>query len=113
MLYDVNSGYDWIEIISKNPLEKVTIGYSGIGLPTDEDLIEQEYGTTTNEKSRWAYNNAIKILNDNSQKYLDIQFANRARCVGSDPINPLNEGDFYNSTNLRDEDTNYSDDIAK
>ena len=110
VLYDVNSGYNWIEIVSKNPLEKVTLGYNGIGLPTEDELLEQEYGTTNLEKSRWVYNNAIKILNDNAQKYLNTQFADRARCVGSDPINPLSESGFYDFPNIRvrNEDTNYT-----
>ena len=99
VLYDVDSVYPWIEIVSLNPIKTVTLGYNDPEMPSDEELIEQGYGTTDFEKSRWSFNNAIVTLNKHAQEYLS-DVADRARCVCSDPDNPLNETtDTFIATN--------------
>ena len=87
VLYDINSGYGWIEIISAEPLESVTLGYSDSELPSNTELESQGYGATSFEKARWSYNYVIKTLNKKAQSYI-TNLSNRARCVGSDPVNP-------------------------
>ena len=87
VLYDVNSGYNWIEIISINPLGSVLLGYQDSKMPSNMELINQGYGTTSIENARWSYNNAITTLHENAQGYL-TDLADRARCVGSNPEKP-------------------------
>ena len=108
VLYDMNSGYEWIEIISVNTLEMVNLGYNDLFIP--ETLKDgNEF-----EKEQWSYNNAIETLNKVAQKYLS-EIADRARCVGSLPTNPLNENakhdfpeDFYRKQDLKGRDSNYT-----
>ena len=87
VLYDVNSGYNWIEIVSVNPLEEVTLGYSDPAIPSTAEGYDFTGSNVYFEKARWSYNNAITTLHKNAQKYL-TNLADRARCVGSDPENP-------------------------
>ena len=87
VLYDVNSGYDWIEIVSVEPLENVKLGSTDFNLPSNEELTNQGYGTSVLEKARWSYNNVITTLHSVAQNYL-TDLADRARCLGSDPEHP-------------------------
>ncbi len=110
VLYDMDSEYNWIEIVSVNPLESVTLG--------SNDITTGAQGTVgTFNRAVWSYNNAITNLNNIAQKYLDTDLADRARCVGSDPNNPLNEAETYpyNSywLTIKQQDTNYQKDIAQ
>ena len=107
VLYDVNSGYDWIEIVSVNPLESVTLGYRDPEIPLNTELENQGYGTTYAEKARWSYNNAIITLHKKAQNYL-TDLADRARCVGSNPIQPDADTVEYGWNNkLKIDDTNH------
>ena len=77
VLYDSSSGYG-VQVITADAVEnKVEF----------EDTIED-------------YNNALKILYDEAQKYLNATYATSARCVGSDPADPdwdvfTNEAGYY------------------
>ena len=104
-------------IVSKNPLKEVILGHSDLELPSNDELAQQGYGTTSFEKSRWSYNNAITNLHKSAQTYL-TNLADRARCIGSDPEKPLNESEFYQypdnyneiakSKIVKDSDKNYT-----
>lgn len=87
VLYDVNSGYDWIEIVSASTLEDVTLGYEDSTIIDTADGYDFTGSNAQFEKTRWSYNNAITKLNDIAQKYL-TNLADRARCIGSNPTNP-------------------------
>lgn len=87
VLYDVDSGYGWIELVSVNPLKYVKLGSDDTEMPSDEELIRQGYGTWGFEKARWSYNNAITTLHKHAQEFLSNE-ADRARCLGSDPFEP-------------------------
>ena len=83
VLYDVSSGYG-VQVISKDVVgEDVTFG-------VDDDF----------EASKEDYNNALKILYDKAQEYLNPIYASGARCVGSDPVDSdwdvnENEAGYY------------------
>ncbi len=84
VLYDMDSEFGWVEIVSVNPLESVTLGKNDS--TTGAQGVSGEL-----DRAIWSYNNAISNLNTIAQKYLDNDLADRARCIGSDPTNPLNE----------------------
>lgn len=84
VLYDMDSEYNWVEIVSVNPLESVTLGKND--RTTGAQGVSGEL-----DRALWSYNNAISNLNTIAQKYLDNDLADRARCIGSNPTNPLNE----------------------
>ena len=59
-------------------------------------------------KVRNSYNNALKRLYDEAQKYLNTTYASEARCVGSDPADPdwdteTDEAEYF-TRNEGDED---------
>ena len=107
VLYDMDSEYNWVEIVSVNPLENVTIG--------KDDTTNGAQGTLNSYgRAEWSYNNAIKNLNLTAQKYLDTDLADRARCVGSNPSNPLIEGGPNSDDPMRkDIDNNYTSDYSQ
>ena len=86
VLYDANSEYG-LQIITNDCIkengEYVEVAF---GTSSDEDSGTDEYyapGYTA--KSREAYNNAIKTLNDITMKYRNSNYSLDARCVGSNP----------------------------
>ena len=87
VLYDASSGYG-VQVISKDVVgEDVTLG---VGYADASKF----------EASKEDYNNALKILYDNAQEYLNTTYASSARCVGSDPADPdwdvnENEAGYY------------------
>ena len=84
VLYDMDSEFNWVEIVSVNPLESVTLGKN--------DSTPGAQGVSGEiDRAIWSYNNAISNLNTIAQKYLDSDLADRARCIGSNPTYPLNE----------------------
>ena len=91
VLYDANSGYGWIEIISESPLKAVPLGYLDTKV-TVEDFPYTGTGTMNDNarKAAASYNRAITTLHEEAQEYLN-NFADRARCVGSDPKYPSND----------------------
>ena len=83
--YNKKNGTDYgTQIISEDIIgNRITLG-------VDNDFI-----SCTN-----SYNNALKILYDEAQKYLNTNYATTARCVGSKPDDPdwdttENEAGFY------------------
>ena len=104
VLYDMDSEFNWIEIVSKEPLCEVTFGTS--------DTSEGAQGTYNSQnRAKWSYNNAISKLNTVAQNYLNTDIADRARCIGSVPNNPLSETSM-NYSNYKEIDSNYAKDVA-
>lgn len=90
VLYDSTSEYG-VQIITTNVVEdEVSLG--------DKD--ETVTGSDDFEKAKNSYNNALKRLYDEAQKYLNTTYASSARYVGSDPADPdwdttTNEAGYY------------------
>ena len=102
VLYDANSEYG-LQIITDDCIKEngeyveVTFGTS-----SDEDAGTDEYDAPGySSKSRDAYNNAIKTLNDAMIKYINIEYSLDARCVGS---NPKDKNSETTEHAIRDED---------
>ena len=91
VLYDENSGYGWIEIISESPLKEVPLGYLDTKV-TAADFPYTGAGIMDDNarKAAASYNRAITTLHEEAQEYLS-NLSDRARCVGSDPKYPTND----------------------
>ncbi len=113
--YDIQNGTNYgIQTITPNPTTaKVEIG-NGTGAAQDGLAYNNAVATTTKN----SYNNAIKRLNNEAQKYLNTKYESSIRCVGSVPDKPYSESpnmyvapskyphmSNYNNT-LKDGDTN-------
>ena len=70
VLYDNSSSYG-VEIVSSGTVQDYTLGDNN------------NFTSAMN-----SYNNAIQYLNNEANKYLNTDYADRARCVGSVPDNP-------------------------
>ena len=103
VLYDKDSEYNWVEIVSVNPLESVTFG-------KDDNTTGAQGTLGSYYRARWSYNNAVSTLNTIAQNYLIEDLADRARCVGSNPTNPLSEGAIRSYDKIKATDTNYLND---
>lgn len=99
VLYDENSPYKEIQIITADSVEDVKIGNVN------------SYETTKSD-----YNNAISNLNIRANAYLNTTYASSARCVGSVPNSPNSESGLYNRSEtwftkwrntFKDDDENY------
>ncbi len=104
LAYDEKNGTNYgIEIVSVNPLDTVTLGKDDpIILESNEyEGDPGEIGTT--DRAKWSYNNAIITLNKKAQTYL-TELADSARCIGSDPNNPISESGNYSGNNIYDTD---------
>ena len=111
VIYDNNSE-NGLQIISVEPVRKVTLGYS------DGKIDGKDY----KEKAMNSYNRAIETLNEYAIDYKDtIGIASDARCVGSDP-RPGHKNDEsatieksttnYGTVNLKNRDENYKSDTS-
>lgn len=73
-----------LQIISVNPITKVTLGKND-----SSENVEGEIGSI--EKAQNSYNRAITTLNEKAEEYIETNdgsiLATDARCVGSDPLN--------------------------
>lgn len=113
--YNVQNGTNYgIQTITSNTTTaKVEIG-NGTGAAANNLAYNSASATATKN----SYNNAIKRLNDEAQKYLNTKYESSIRCVGSAPDNPYSENanmyvagskyphmSNYNGT-IRDGDTN-------
>lgn len=105
VLYDMDSEFGWVEIVSVNPLESVTLG-------KDDSTTGAQGALGSYYRARWSYNNAIETLNNIAQKYLISDIGNRARCIGSNPSSILNQGTI-NSDGVRNLDNNYLTDYEQ
>ena len=110
VLYDSNSPYG-VEIITMNTVEDIELGN---GTRNEEDV---KNNTTYFNVAMNSYNNAISILNNATSKYLNTTYADKVRCVGSNPTNPSEEAGMYTTLfdsqhdgKFKDEDTNYETD---
>ena len=111
VLYDMDSEFNWVEIISVNPQENVTLGHSD---QYDSNMgIYEFFPDALN-----SYNNAITTLNNKALAYLDTDLADRARCVGSNPQSPDSESNYISNSgtynyfvNIKGEDSNYQKDF--
>ena len=108
VLWDESSGYG-TQIITQNTVGDVTLGKSG-----SESIIGgKPSGSADIDEAVEEYNNAIKMLNDEAMKYLNIDYASDARCVGSVPNDKNSETKtyIYKSSffgrDLKDVDENY------
>ncbi|MCI8384612.1 MAG: hypothetical protein HFJ33_07145 [Clostridia bacterium] len=83
VLYDSTSSYG-TQIITEDSVEDLTLG-----------------DNTNFEKAKSAWNNVIVNLNEKATNYLNPNYANSARCVGSVPNNPNYEATSnYSTTGL-------------
>ena len=103
--YNEEKGTNYgIQIISTDVIKnsegtKVTVNLGG----NDETVDGSGF-----DKARNSYNNALKRLYDEAQKYLNTTYASEARCVGSDPADPdwdteTDEAEYF-TRNEGDED---------
>ena len=93
VLYD-NSSSCGIEIITMESIEDVELG-NGTGRRQDNN--DTYFNTALN-----SYNNMINILNDATSDYLNTTYADKVRCVGSNPNNPS-----YDTAEMLITDYNY------
>lgn len=116
VLYDVNSGYDWIELVSVYSFDKITIGKSDPTVPVEEEGYDFAGSNSQFEKARWSFNNYIKTLDTKAQEYL-TDLADRSRCIGSNPVNPsLDTDTMFNDNNnhtyFREWNNKFKDKVA-
>ena len=104
LAYDEKNGTNYgIEIVSVNPLDTVKLGKDD-PIILEESEYEGDPGEIgTAERAKWSYNNAIATLNKKAQSYY-TNLAVRARCIGSNPSNPLSESGYYTGNNVYDTD---------
>ena len=103
-----------IQIIAMETLENIELG-NGTGNVSSLTI------PTLFNTSMDSYNNSISTLNDATNKYLNIDYADKVRCVGSNPSNPRldNSGYFTSSYSymsnyngkFKNADTNYETDL--
>lgn len=73
-----------IQIISTDVIKNLEGTKVTVNLGSNDETVEGSGFT----KAKNSYNNALKRLYDEAQKYLNTTYASEARCVGSDPANP-------------------------
>lgn len=93
-----------IQIISTGVIKNSEGTKVTVNLGSDDETVD---GSGFN-KARNSYNNALKRLYDEAQKYLNTTYASKARCVGSDPADPdwdteTDEAEYF-TRNEGDED---------
>lgn len=97
VLYDADPSRSYasdnygVQIITKGVVEEVTLGYDD-----QASTGEEKYQST-----RDSYNNAIEILNEAAEGYLNLNIALDARCVGSVP----NDKNSKNTTKYTRDDS--------
>ena len=90
VLYDNSSPYG-VEIITMETVEKVELG-NGTGET-------QKNNTTYFNVAMNSYNNALSILNNATNKYLNTTYADKVRCVGTNPENPtVDTNEYFTAT---------------
>ena len=95
VLYDASSEYG-VQIITADIVEDMVT------------LRSSDFDT-----ARQSYNNALKTLYEEAQKYLNTTYASGARCVGSDPADPDWDATTDEEGNLVNEAGYYTKEIAK
>ena len=100
VLYDINSGYNDVQIITKDTVGNWSLGDTGFS------------------KSARIYNRAIDLLNGAAAMSLNYKLATDARCVGSVPNNPSSSGGIIERNDgyvdvIMDSDTNSDVDLTQ
>ena len=107
--YNETNGSDYgIQIISSDVIKTTDGTEVTVPLGYNDPTVT---GSSNFEKSKNSYNNALKTLYDEAQKYLNPTYASGARCVGSDPADPdwdtmTNEAGYF--TKGEGEDSYYA-----
>ena len=86
-----------IQIISSDVIKNSEGTAVTVPLGYNDNTVD---GSDNFEKAKNSYNNALKRLYEEAQKYLNETYAISARCVGSDPADPdwdttTNEAGYY------------------
>ena len=103
--YNEEKGTNYgIQIISTDIIKNSEGTKVAVNLGSNDETVD---GSGFN-KARNSYNNALKRLYDEAQKYLNTTYASEARCVGSDPADPdwdteTDEAEYF-TRNEGDED---------
>ena len=103
--YNESNGTNYgIQIISTDIIKNTEGTKVAVNLGSNDETVD---GSGFN-KARNSYNNALKRLYDEAQKYLNTTYASEARCVGSDPADPdwdteTDEAEYF-TRNEGDED---------
>ena len=103
--YNEEKGTNYgIQIISTDIIKNSEGTKVAVNLGSNDETVD---GSVFN-KARNSYNNALKRLYDEAQKYLNTTYASEARCVGSDPADPdwdteTDEAEYF-TRNEGDED---------
>ena len=111
VLYDSSSSYGVQIITMENVEDSFELG-NGTG-KTSIELSDMQASISD-------YNNAITLLNNEANKYLNTTYATSARCVGSVPNNPNYESGYYSGYSyinqcgsIRAGDENYKTDFEQ
>lgn len=89
-----------IQIISSDVIKNSEGTAVTVPLGYNDNTVD---GSDNFEKAKNSYNNALKRLYEEAQKYLNETYAISARCVGSDPADPdwdttTNEARYFTKT---------------
>lgn len=89
-----------IQIISSDVIKNSEGTAVTVPLGYNDNTVD---GSDNFEKAKNSYNNALKRLYEEAQKYLNETYAISARCVGSDPADPdwdttTNEAGYFTKT---------------
>ena len=89
-----------IQIISSDVIKNSEGTAVTVPLGDNDNTVD---GSDNFEKAKNSYNNALKRLYEEAQKYLNETYAISARCVGSDPADPdwdttTNEAGYFTKT---------------
>ena len=96
--YNESNGTNYgIQIISSDIIKNSEGTAVTVPLGYNDNTVD---GSDNFEKAKNSYNNALKRLYEEAQKYLNETYAISARCVGSDPADPdwdttTNEAGYY------------------
>ena len=88
VLYGANE-QSGIELISVNPVALVKLGHDDMKVK-DSDFKYSGKGkiNSSGKKCSASYNRAVTTLNEKAEEYINPEFSDKARCVGSNPQNP-------------------------
>ena len=99
-----------IQIISTDVIKNSEGTVVTVPLGYNDNTVD---GIDNFEKAKNSYNNALKRLYEEAQKYLNETYAISARCVGSDPADPDWDATTDEEGNLVDEAGYYTKEIAE
>ena len=109
--YNESKGTNYgIQIISTDVIKDAEGTAVTVPLGYNDNTVD---GRDNFEEAKNSYNNALKRLYEEAQKYLNTTYASVVRCVGSDPSNPdwdttTNEAGYY-TKEIAEEQEEYQD----